>query len=82
MENGRPWALGTSGCTVFQHGVELGLGHGQAIWGKAARAASYRQAGFCPDVMCSVVPHLAMALLVSSASGIPPGDFLLACLLR
>ena len=61
MESGRPWALGASGCTVLQHGVELGLGHGQTVWGKATRAAGYRRAGCCPDVVCSVVPHLAVA---------------------
>ena len=39
MGGGWPWALGTSGCTVPQHGIELGLGHGQAVRSKAAWAA-------------------------------------------
>jgi len=60
MEGGRPWALGASGCTVLQHGVELGLDHGQAIWGKAARTAGCRRAGCCPDLVCSAVPHLTI----------------------
>jgi len=61
MEGGRPWALGASGCAVLQHGVELGLGHGQAVRIKAARAAGYWRAGCCVDMMRGVVPHLAMA---------------------
>jgi len=32
MEGGRPWALVASGSAVPQHGVELGLGDGQAVW--------------------------------------------------
>jgi hypothetical protein len=36
MEGGRPWALGASGSAVPQHGVELGLGNGQAVWCQAA----------------------------------------------
>ena len=36
MEGGRPWALGVSGSAVPQHGVELGLGNGQAVWCQAA----------------------------------------------
>ena len=36
MESGWPWSLGTSGCTVPQHGVVLNFGHGQAGRRKAA----------------------------------------------
>jgi len=61
MEGGQPWALGTSGSAVPQHGVELGLGDGQAVWGKAAWVAGYRWAGCCVDVMCRVVADLTMA---------------------
>ena len=60
MEGRRPQALGTLGCTVPQHGVEFGLGHGQAVWGKAAWTAGYRRAGCCPDVLCCVVTYSAM----------------------
>ena len=61
MGGGRPWTFGASGCTAPQHGVELGLGHGQAVRIKAAWAAGYWRAGRCLDVMCGVKPHLVMA---------------------
>jgi hypothetical protein len=61
MEGGRPQSLGASGCAVQQHGVELGLGHGQAFRIKAAWAAGYWRAGCCANVVRGVVPHLAMA---------------------
>jgi len=59
MEDGRPWTLSTSGSTIPQHCVELGLGHGQTIWSKAAWTVGYRRPWRCPDVMGGV-PHLAM----------------------
>ena len=40
MEGGQPWSLIMPGCTVLQHGVELGLGCGQAVRGKTARVAA------------------------------------------
>jgi hypothetical protein len=61
VEGGRPWALGASGCTVLQHGVDLGLGDGQTFRVKAAGAAGYWRPGRCSNVMRRVVPHLAMA---------------------
>ena len=61
VEGGRPRALGASGSAVPQHGVELGLGDGQAVWCQAAWAAGYRWAGCCADVMCCVVLDLAVA---------------------
>ena len=47
MESGRPCALGASGCAVLQYGVELGLGHGQAVRFKPAWAAGYWWVGPC-----------------------------------
>ena len=47
MASGRPWTLGASGCAVLQHGVELGLGHGQAVRFKPAWAAGYWWVGPC-----------------------------------
>jgi len=44
MEGG-PWTLGASGSAVLQHGIELGLGDGQAVWCQAAWAAGYRWGG-------------------------------------
>ena len=61
MEGGRPRALGASGGAVPQHGVELGLGDGQAVWCQAAWAAGYRWAGCCADVMRRVVLDFAIA---------------------
>ena len=58
MEGGQ-WSPDASGCTVRQHGVEFGLGQGQAVWGKVARAAGYRRAD-CPDVVCCVMTYSAM----------------------
>ena len=52
MEGGRPWALGVSGCAVLQHGVELGLGYGQAFRIKAAWAAGHWRARCCANVLC------------------------------
>jgi hypothetical protein len=54
MEGGRPWTHGSSGCTVLQHGVQLGLARGQVVRIKAAWAAGYWRAGRCADVMCGV----------------------------
>ena len=61
MEGGRPRALGAFDGAVPQHGVELGLGDGQAVWCQAAWAAGYRWAGCCADVMRCVVLDFAMA---------------------
>ena len=61
VEGGRAWAIGASGCAILQHGVELGLGHGQAFGMKVAWAAGYWRAGCCANVMLGVVPHLAIA---------------------
>jgi len=61
MEGGRPWTLGASGSAIPQHGVELALGDGQAVWCQAAWAAGYRWAGCCADVMHCVVLELAVA---------------------
>ena len=61
MESGQPLALGTSGYTVLQHSIELGLGHGQAVRIKAAWVVGYWWAGRCTYVMCGAVLHLAMA---------------------
>lgn len=49
-----------SGCTVLQHGVELHLGQSQAVRAKVVWAAGYWRAGCYADVMCGVVPHLAV----------------------
>jgi len=61
MESGEPWALGASGSAVLQHGVELGLGHSQAVRNKAAWATGYWRPGGCAYVMCGAVAHFAMA---------------------
>jgi len=60
MEGGRPWAFGSSGGAIPQHGVELGLGDGHAVWCQAAWVAGYRWAGCCANVVCCVVPELAV----------------------
>jgi hypothetical protein len=51
MEGGRPWALGTSGSTVPQHGVEIGLGQSQAVRSKVTWASGNWRAGCCVDVV-------------------------------
>ena len=61
IEGRRPWALGTSGSAVPQHGIKLGLGDSQAVWGQAAWMAGYRWARCCADVMRCIVPDLPMA---------------------
>jgi hypothetical protein len=61
MEGGRQWTLSVSGCAVLQHGVELGLSHGQSVRIKAEWAAGYRRAGCCTYVMCGAVALLTMA---------------------
>jgi hypothetical protein len=60
MESGRPWALGTSGCTVAQHSIALGLGHSQVIRSKAAWAAGYWWPWCCLNVVHGIVPHFMM----------------------
>jgi len=54
MDGGRPWALDTSSCTVPQHGIELGLGHSQAVRSSVAWATGYWRAECCADVVSGV----------------------------
>jgi len=81
MEGGQPWAFGASRGAVPQHGVELGLGDGHAVWCQTAWAAGYRRAGCCTDVMCCAGPP-GDTLLAWSVPGIPPGGCLVVCLQR
>ena len=71
---GLPRSLGASGCTVPWQGAEFGLGYCQAVWDKAA---GYRRAGSCPDVVCYVAPRDG-SQLVWSAPEITPGGCLWA----
>jgi hypothetical protein len=61
MEGG-PWSLGASCCAVLQNGVELRLGHHQAVRSKAAWAAGYWRTGCSSDVVRGVVLHHAGGL--------------------
>ena len=54
MEGGRPWALGTCGCTLPQHAVELVLGQSQEIKGEVAWVPVYWRSGSCAVVVCGV----------------------------
>ena len=62
---------GPSGFIVSQHGFEFGVSHGQAVWGKVARAAGYRRAGCFPELMCCVVTYSTMVPSWSCQ----PGEF-------
>ena len=73
---------GASGCTVAQHGVELDLDYGQAVRSRVAWADGYWRAGYCADVLCGVVLHLAMdPCWFGQLREILPGGCLRACLL-
>jgi hypothetical protein len=77
MEGGRSWSLGVPGCTIPQHDVKLSLGHGQAVWDKAARTTGYRLAE-CVVLYCDVIRDGSQLV---SAPGIPPAGCVEACLL-
>ena len=60
MEVGRQWAFGASSGAVPQHGVDLGLGVGHTVWCQAAWSVGYGWTGFCANVVCCVVPDVAV----------------------
>jgi len=59
-EGGRPRTFGAYGGAVPEHGVEHGLGVGHTVWCQAAWSVGYGWTGFCANVVCCVVPDVAV----------------------